>query len=732
MKYPAFRLKVVLNMAIVITLSITLQIAIEQIANAEIYGTPNFAGILLLQARMFLSSVLPPLVIMSAITLWYLHPLHRVVLALSKGETPEKNEYFKARKVIIHFPYLIIGLSVSGFLIGNILGSRDFVALLTTLLGLGALAQQLTTGALFAFIVISINRTILAAPRAMLQIYYIDQELEHPERDLNLRTRNSLLIVFLAAYLILSMIIVNRYIRSESELYVGLLESVVKNEMSIEEAAATYRREIAANPTILSSVDQIEFPFYKDQIERPRPLEVQFTVFLILLIIAFLVQFTSDTAQVNQLKRIKRRLTEILDDEGDLTDRVEIGQFDEIGEISDRFNRLMDKLNERNRQERELRLEKETSEASLAMAQKVAHLGSFEKDLVKNTISISDELRRMLSIEQSETAASSDVLFDTVHPDDVEAVTGKVADAVAGGSSYLIPEYRVILAGERERVFQQRGEVQTDDSGRPVRLFGTILDITQRKAAERDIMEKETALHAAEAASRAKSAFLANMSHELRTPLNSVIAASDILLEKYFGDLTEKQDDYLKDIRDSGRHLLSLINDILDLSKIEAGYSPLELDEVEIGSLLEGSLTIVKEKAMKHGIGLTAEVPSDLPTVVADERKLKQVVYNLLSNAVKFTPDGGNVGIKATLQTELLEVCVWDTGIGISVEDQAEVFGEFAQAEATLTKKFEGTGLGLAIVKSFIEQHEGEVWVKSAPGEGSQFYFTLPLRPIEE
>ena len=263
---------------------------------------------------------------------------------------------------------------------------------------------------------------------------------------------------------------------------------------------------------------------------------------------------------------------------------------------------------------------------------------------------------------------------------------------------------------------------------------------------------------AAQEASQAKSTFLANMSHELRTPLNSVIAMSDILLEKYFGDLNVRQETYVKNVRDSGQHLLSLINDILDLSKVEAGHSPLELSEVDLKGLLENSLTIVRERALKHGISLSCEVEEDVPTVVADEPKIKPMVFNLLSNAVKFTPDGGRVGIEAKVQGsrfkvqgsgpqpgtlnfepgtggedgQCVEVCVWDTGVGIAPEDQGRVFGEFEQAKVSLVKQQEGTGLGLALVKRFVEQHGGRIWLESEVGKGSRFYFTLPVEPTSE
>ena len=231
----------------------------------------------------------------------------------------------------------------------------------------------------------------------------------------------------------------------------------------------------------------------------------------------------------------------------------------------------------------------------------------------------------------------------------------------------------------------------------------------------------------AEIASKSKSAFLANMSHELRTPLNSIIAGSDILMEKYFGDLTDKQDEYLKDINESGQHLLSLINDILDLSKVEAGHSPLEIGEVDLNTLLNGSLVIVKEKALKHNIQLSCVVSEIVPLITADERRIKQIIYNLLSNAVKFTDDGGKVGIEAEMEKTDVKICVWDTGIGIAEKDISKIFGAYVQAEDVLTKKYEGTGLGLSLVRRLVEEHGGTVWLESEVGKGSRFYLTLPV-----
>jgi signal transduction histidine kinase len=241
----------------------------------------------------------------------------------------------------------------------------------------------------------------------------------------------------------------------------------------------------------------------------------------------------------------------------------------------------------------------------------------------------------------------------------------------------------------------------------------------------REIQEKSAQL---EVANKHKSEFLANMSHELRTPLNAIIGFSEVLSERMFGEINEKQADYLKDIHESGRHLLSLINDILDLSKIEAGRMDLELSTFDLPSALSNAMTLVRERAQRHGIALSLEVDKKLGAFQADERKFKQIVLNLLSNAVKFTPDGGRVAVSAKKDTTHVEIAVRDTGIGIAPEDQASVFEEFKQVGRDYTKKAEGTGLGLALTRRFVELHGGEVRVQSALGKGSTFTITLPVR----
>ena len=240
----------------------------------------------------------------------------------------------------------------------------------------------------------------------------------------------------------------------------------------------------------------------------------------------------------------------------------------------------------------------------------------------------------------------------------------------------------------------------------------------------REIEEKSRQL---EVASQHKSEFLANMSHELRTPLNAIIGFSEVLTDRMFGELNEKQEEYLKDIYASGTHLLSLINDILDLSKIEAGRMELELTEFHLPTAIESALMLVRERAGRRSLTLQTSIDDQLGQIQADERKVRQVVLNLLSNSIKFTPEGGRIEVAAVPRDGFVEISVNDTGIGIAPEDQEKVFEEFRQV-GTTAKKIEGTRLGLTLCRKFVQLHGGKIWVKSELGVGSTFAFSLPLR----
>jgi len=264
-------------------------------------------------------------------------------------------------------------------------------------------------------------------------------------------------------------------------------------------------------------------------------------------------------------------------------------------------------------------------------------------------------------------------------------------------------------------------------SDREIQLVETFADqaaiAIQNVRLFNEIQDKSRQL---EVASRHKSEFLANMSHELRTPLNAIIGFSEVLLERMFGEVNTKQEDYLRDILGSGRHLLTLINDILDLSKIEAGRMELERSIFSLRTALENGVTMVRERAGRHDIAIAIDLGEGLEEVAGDERKIKQVIYNLLSNAVKFTPDGGSVNVTAARENGAATVTVRDTGIGIAPEDQERIFEEFSQVGRDPERSREGTGLGLTLSKRFVELHGGTIKVESAPGQGSAFTFTLP------
>ncbi len=341
-------------------------------------------------------------------------------------------------------------------------------------------------------------------------------------------------------------------------------------------------------------------------------------------------------------------------------------------------------------------------------------------------------------------------VWDIIHPDSMEHCMEIFQKVMSGEAASNVET--VFMAKDGSPISIEGNAHCRFEDGKPIATQGIFRDVTERKRAEEELnklykevkalnleleekvrertRQLEESVQVAEVANRAKSEFLANMSHELRTPLNAVIGFSQVLQEQYFGKLNEKQAEYVNDILESGQHLLALINDILDLSKIEAGKMELELSKVKIKDLLEGSLVMIKEKALVHGISLDIHTARDLENleIMADERKLKQVMFNLLSNAAKFTPDGGAIRVEGKKEKKELIISVSDTGIGIAPDDQEKIFREFYQVKGTIVDKTPGTGLGLPLSKNIIEMHGGRIWIESeGQGKGSRFTFTLPI-----
>jgi signal transduction histidine kinase len=458
---------------------------------------------------------------------------------------------------------------------------------------------------------------------------------------------------------------------------------------------------------------------------------------------------------------------------GDLSHRIEVRTGDELETLGDEFNRTAARL-----EESYASLERKVSERTRDLMEALERLTALAE--IGRTVSSTLELQAVLNsivvhaVQLTGTdegtiyeydGASQQLLVSASHGMTDEHVAeqralpvrfgeGAVGRAVASGQPVQVPDVLTPGAyGERLHVAVKFGfrALLAVPLAREERILGglvvrrrepgefsaELVDLLETFAAQsalaienarlfREIRDQGRQL---EAASRHKSEFLANMSHELRTPLNAIIGFSEVLAARMFGDVNEKQAEYLQDILSSGRHLLSLINDILDLSKVEAGRLDLELSRFDLPTALDNALTLVRERASRHGIALDVAVDAGLAEIVGDERKIHQILLNLFSNAVKFTPEGGRVGVTATAADGVITISVTDTGIGIASEDQEAIFEEFRQVGRDDGRKQEGTGLGLALAKKFVELHGGQIQVQSQMGEGSTFAFTLPVRP---
>ena len=372
-------------------------------------------------------------------------------------------------------------------------------------------------------------------------------------------------------------------------------------------------------------------------------------------------------------------------------------------------------------------------------------------DTKGNVLDVNDRVLDWLGYESAEVIGKN-LLELPFLPETSRAKAGEAFAPRIRGEEIGSYELTFVLKSGEKRIGSIMSTAVQDEDGIVLYNLAMISDITERKRAEEeinrlyeevralnlDLEEKvkertsqlEEAVQVVEVASRAKSDFLSSMSHEFRTPLNAILGFSQVLQEEYFGRLNEKQAEYVTDVLESGRHLLSLINDILDLAKIEAGMMELEPSKVIIKNLLGSSLVMIKEKALVHRISLDVNTTGDLKylKIMVDERRIKQVMFNLLSNAVKFTPDGGAIRVEGKKEGKELTISVSDTGVGLTPEEQERIFEEFYQTSSTIKDKTPGTGLGLPVTKSIVEMHGGRIWVESEGlGKGSRFTFTLPI-----
>lgn len=415
-------------------------------------------------------------------------------------------------------------------------------------------------------------------------------------------------------------------------------------------------------------------------------------------------------------------------------------------QVGEKTGELQNELIQRKKAEGTIR----QSEEELRAVFEGATDGISVVDLDGNTLEINEKALQLYGFGSREEVMGTNA-FELIAERDRERAALAMGKTLETGSEENV-EYTLLRQDGSEFPGEMGVSVLRDASGEATGFVAITRDISERKKAEEEIRglyeqvkalnvdlegrieertrELEVAVRGAKAANQSKSEFLASMSHELRTPLNAVIGFSQVLGEQYFGKLNEKQAEYVTDIHESGQHLLSLINDILDLSKIEAGKMELDLSNIKIMDLIEGSLVMIKEKALVHGISLNTHCSEELKGLhlMADERKLKQVMFNLLSNAAKFTPDGGSIDVRCWKKGEMLNVSVEDTGIGLAPGDQERIFGEFYQVRSSLSDKTPGTGLGLPLTKSIVEMHSGRIWVESeGDGKGSRFTFSLPI-----
>nr|WP_298686186.1 PAS domain-containing protein [uncultured Dongia sp.] len=385
-----------------------------------------------------------------------------------------------------------------------------------------------------------------------------------------------------------------------------------------------------------------------------------------------------------------------------------IGAFGVIQDISERKNA-----------EADLR----RAHQSLANAQRIAHVGNWSRVMATGEVTCSDEVYRIFGYEPGNSAFSFERMMDSVHPEDRARLAKDIKQTTERPAPFQI-DHRIVLPDESVRFVRQQGEPMLDSDGKLVRLEGIVLDITDVKAREKQLNQARIR---AETADRAKTEFLANMSHELRTPLNAVIGFSDILAQQILGPIPASYGDSIEAIRSSGRNLLEIIGDLLEMSRIESGERYLQEFPFDVRAAIQECSRHFTNQAQRDGIALAIDNTGKLPALLGEERAFKQILGNLLSNALKFTPRNGRVTITATNDSEAgLLIAVSDTGKGIDPALLPQLGKPFAQGESSLSRRYGGIGLGLAISRRLMDMHSGRLEITSAPGAGTRVIMIFP------
>jgi PAS domain S-box-containing protein len=377
-----------------------------------------------------------------------------------------------------------------------------------------------------------------------------------------------------------------------------------------------------------------------------------------------------------------------------------------------------------------------TSEERYSYAMEASRDGLWDWNIQTDETYLNPAYFRMLGYEPGELGPDmKDCFYNQIHPNERDLILETIRKRMENEGAYEV-EFRMRCKDGSYMWIVSRGKVVSyDDKGLPARAVGTHTDLTVRKNMEielrRTVEELRLAKERAEAADRIKSAFLATMSHELRTPLNSIIGFTGVLLQELSGPINDEQTKQLSMVKNSANHLLSLISDVLDISKIEAGQLKVATEPFDMAASVKKVVQSVKPLAEKQGLELTSDIAYDVGIMESDVRRVEQVLLNLLSNAIKFT-EKGKIHVSCLVNNGKCIICVSDTGIGIKPEDRERLFMPFCQMDTGMTRKYEGTGLGLSICKRLVELMGGSIWADSGPGQGSMFCFSLPLRKDKE